>query len=257
MTIDRLMVGVVTPHEAAGPEVELPAMTRGRVATIVSRTGPPPGAAQTPSRMPPTAHAYLRASTETDALDRAATTFMRTTLSAIVHASTTTGYLIGRHEEAELVEHLTQRFGLPAVASCAAVVAALRAHQLERVQLVHPPWFDRELGQLGEKYFRDQGFDTVLTTAVGLPENPADVTPHSVIEWVDAHVQDQAEAIFLAGNGFRTAHAIEELELRTGRLVIGANQALLWGVLAATGTDWDLTGQGRLLHAGDSSDPPA
>ena len=36
MTGDRLTVGVVTPHAAAGPEVELPAMTRGRLATVVS-----------------------------------------------------------------------------------------------------------------------------------------------------------------------------------------------------------------------------
>src|SRR3954469_9441893 len=42
-------------------------------------------------------------------------------------------------------------------------------------------------------------------------------------------------------------------ELRTGRLVLEANQALLWGVLAATGTGWDITGHGRLLRAGTST----
>jgi hypothetical protein len=37
------------PHAAAGPEVELPAMTRGRLATVVSRTGALP---QAPTRTP-------------------------------------------------------------------------------------------------------------------------------------------------------------------------------------------------------------
>jgi maleate cis-trans isomerase len=46
-----------------------------------------------------------------------------------------------------------------------------------------------------------------------------------------------ADAAWLhTGNGFRTAAAVEELELRTGRLVLGAYQALLWGILAATST---------------------
>ncbi len=74
-----------------------------------------------------------------------------------------------------------------------------------------------------------------------------------MIDWVEQHVEDRAEAVFLAGNGFRAAGAIEQLELRTGRLVLEANQALLWGILAATGTGWDLTGYGRLLRAGAST----
>ena len=248
MTRDRLTVGVVTPHEAAGPEVELPAMTRGRVATVVSRTGSPPEATQALSRAHPPGHAQLRASTGPAALDRAAATFRGSTLAAVVHASTTCGYVLGHREETALVERLSQRFAVPAVASCAAAVAALRAQQVERVQLVHPPWFDDGFDELGAAYFRSQGFDTVVTTASGLPRDPARVDPQDVVDWVGRHVEDRAEAVFLAGNGFRAAGTVEQLELRTGRLVLQANQALLWGILTATGTRWDVTGHGRLLR---------
>ena len=185
MTGDRLTVGVVTPHAAAGPEVELPAMTRGRVATVVSRTGPPPEAARAPSRTAPPLTPSCAPRPRPAALDRAAATFRAAALAAVVHASTTTGYVIGRREEAELVERLAQRFDVPAVASCAAAVAALRAHGVERVQLVHPPWFDDEFDELGEAYFRSHGFDAVVTRAVGLPEDPADVDPHAVVDWVE------------------------------------------------------------------------
>jgi maleate isomerase len=79
------------------------------------------------------------------------------------------------------------------------------------------------------------------------------VQPRQVIDWVEHHLEERAEAVFLAGNGFRAAGAVEELELRTGRLVLEANQALLWGILAATGTGWEVTGHGRLLQASTST----
>lgn len=246
MTVDRLTVGVVTPHAAPGPDVELPAMTGGRVATVVSRTGPP--VPRVPSRTAAPAHADLLASTQPDALDRAAAAFGGRTCDAVAHASTTIGYVIGHREEAALIERLSHRFEVPTVATCAAVAAALRTHGVGRVQLVHPPWFDEEFDELGVVYFRSQGFDAVVTKATGLPDDPAGVQTQHVIDRVEHHVEDRAEAVFLAGTGFRTAGAVEELELRTGRLVFGANQALLWGILAATGTSWDITGHGRLLQ---------
>jgi maleate isomerase len=246
MTLERLTVGVLTPHAAPGPEVELPAMTGRRVATVVYRTGSLPAS----SRPAPPPHAELRASVDPAAHQKAALAFRGTALAAVAHASTTTGYVIGHREEAALVERLAQRFDVPAVASCAAAAAALRGYGVGRVQLVHPPWFDDEFDRLGAAYFRSQGFDTVTTKATDLPGDPAHVEAELVIDWVAQHIEDQAEAVFLAGNGFRATETIEELELRTGRLVVEANQALLWGILAATGTAWDISGYGRLLRAG-------
>jgi maleate isomerase len=250
VTVDRLTVGVVTPHTAAGPEVELPAMTRRRVTTVVSRTGSPPEAVRASSRPAPPAHPELRASTEPTALNRAAVTFEGRALAAVAHASTTSGYVIGHRAEDALVERLSRRFDVPAVASCAAAAAALRTYGVEHVLLVHPPWFDDEFDELGTAYFRSQGFHPVVTRAAGLTRDPARVDPQRVIDWVEHHLEDRAEAVFLAGNGFRAARTVEELELRTGRLVVEANQALLWAVLAATSTEWDITGHGRLLRRG-------
>lgn len=72
---------------------------------------------------------------------------------------------------------------------------------------------------------------------------------------VDPTVEDRAEAIFLAGNGLHAAGAVEGLELRTGRLVVAANQAMFLGILVATGTEWDIADHGRLLRARTS--PPS
>ena len=202
-----------------------------------------------PTGTAPTEHAELRASTEHAALDRAAKAFTGRTLAAVAHASTTTGYLIGHREEATLIDRLAQRFDVPAVAGCAAAAAALHRHQVVgQVQLVHPPWFDEEFDALGVAYFRKQGLDAVVTRATGLPRDPARVDTQRVVDGVERLVENKTEALFLAGNGFRTAGAVEELEVRTGRLVVGANQALLWGILTATNNRWDITGHGRLLR---------
>jgi maleate isomerase len=56
------------------------------------------------------------------------------------------------------------------------------------------------------------------------------------------------EAVFIAGTGFRAAHAIAELERRTGQLVLEANQVLLWSILAATGAKLQIDGYGRLFR---------
>jgi maleate isomerase len=54
--------------------------------------------------------------------------------------------------------------------------------------------------------------------------------------------------VFLGGTGFRAARAIEQLERQTGLTVLQANQVLLWSILAATRTPWEVTGYGRLFR---------
>jgi len=132
-------------------------------------------------------------------------------------------------------------------------VAALRTYGSGTSSSCTRPGSTTSFDEFGDAYFRGHGLDPVVTKAVVLPGDPARVEPRHVVDWVEHHIEDRAEAVFLAGNGFRAAGAVEELELRTGRLVLEANQALLWGVLAATGAGWDVTGHGRLLRASTST----
>ena len=256
MTIDRLMVGVVTPHEAAGPEVELPAMTRGRVATIVSRTGPPPGAAQTPSRMPPTAHAYLRASTETDALDRAATTFMGTTL--LGHRPRLDHHGLPhrppRRSRARRAPHSTLRppcrrqlrrrrggvAGPPARESPAGASALVRqgARPARREVLPRP------------------GVHTVPTTAGGLPENPQQVarhTPSSSGSMLTSRTRQRR-----IPRRARVPDRARDRRAGLTRMVGHRGERGRCGgeSCAATGAEWDLTGQGCVPHAGRLEQSP-
>lgn len=244
MDRDTLTVGVLTPHAAAGPEVELAEMAPGRVTAVVARVRPAGAAA---SWTPPTSAAGLRALAEPSTLERAAAPFRTGSVEVVAFASTTSGYVLGHRAEAALVEDLRRSCGVPVVASSSSAVAALRACGSRRVLLVHPPWFDDEVDELGARYFRDQGFTVSLSKAGRLPDDPSQVRPGPVVDWVLRHVEDETDTVFLAGNGFRAAGAIDELERRTGRLVLTANQVLLWSILTTTGTSWNPAGHGRLL----------
>lgn len=250
MDRSALTVGVVTPHAAVGPEAELPDMASGRVTAVVARVLPPGTAAD---RTPPTGASALRALTRGPALDRAAALIRHGSVDAVAYASTSSGYALGHRAEAELVERLRSQCGAPVVASGSSAVEALRTCRARRVALVHPPWFDDEIDELGARYFRDQGFDVVLSKAAGLPNDPRRVRPEHVLDWVARHLDDKADAVFLSGNGLRAARAIEKLERMTGRLVLQANQVLLWSILAVTRTPWQVTGYGSLFRTGSSS----
>jgi maleate isomerase len=217
--VRRLRVGVLTPHAAPGPEIELPALSQGRVSTVLVRAGSPK---------------ELGAAIRPEVLEQAASTFRAAQVEAVVHASTTTGYLIGAAAESALVADLARLCGVPAFTSCAAAVAALEAEGVRRVQLVHPPWFTEAFDDLGADYFRSRGLQAAVTKATELPDDPALVTPDQVVDWVLQHLQDDVEGVYLAGNGFRTAAAVDEIQRRTGKVVISANQALLKAVLSNT-----------------------
>ena len=238
-------VGVVTPHAAAGPEVELPDMVPGRVTAVVARVRPAGAGASWTS---PTAAAGLRSLADLSSVDRAAAPFRPGSVEVVAFASTSSSYVLGHRAEAALVDGLRRSCGVPVVSSGSSAVAALRACGSRRVALVHPPWFAAEVEELGRRYFRDQGFEVTPLTATGLPHDPAAVRPDHVVDGVLRHVGDDPDAVFLAGTGFRTARAIAELERRTGRPTLTANQVLLWSILAATGTAWPVTGYGRLLR---------
>jgi maleate isomerase len=187
---------------------------------------------------------------DTDALLRAAARFGDGSVDAVAYASTTSGYALGRRSEAALLERLSRECGVPVVASASSAVEALHTYDARRVTLIHPPWFDDETDERGARYFRDQGFDVTVATASGLPDEPSRVRPEDVADVVGQLVGDEADAVFVAGTGFRAAAAIEELELRTGRPVLEANQVMLWSILAATRADWEVTGYGRLFRGG-------
>jgi maleate isomerase len=155
-----------------------------------------------------------------------------------------------------LVTRLSRRIGVPVSASCASAVRALHVLGVERVALVHPPWFDAELNELGAAYFRSAEFDVVSSESATLSQDPRRIEPAAVYDWTSRHVGDAAEAVFIGGNGFRAAGAIAPLEKAIGRPILTSNQVLLWNLLEQAGARFEVSGYGRLFrHRPDVTAP--
>lgn len=72
--------------------------------------------------------------------------------------------------------------------------------------------------------------------------------PDAVITWISHHASDEAQALFIGGNGFRVTAAIERLEQQVGRPVLTSKQVLLWSLPEQTHTRMEVPGFGTLFH---------
>ena len=221
-------------------------MAPGQVVAHVSRIRAPGDTGSVP-RTPPTSPAGLRALTGPSALNRAAAAFVDGSIDVIAYASTSTGYVIGFDAESAMLQRLAKRCRVPVAGASVSAGAALQALQVQRLVLIHPPWFDEEMNTLGAVYFRDQGFEVVSSESADLANDPAWIEPGAIIEWISGQVSDDAEAVVIGGNGFRAAGAIQSLEERLGRPVLESNQVLLWSILAQVQADVEVRGYGRLF----------
>jgi maleate isomerase len=221
-----MLIGILTPHTAVGPEAELPEMAPGNITVRIARI------TATPS-----------------AIDDAAQALASDGVDAIGYASTSSAYEIGFDDEEALVARVSQQTGLPVASASSSAVLALRRLDVDRVALVHPPWFDDELNGLGAAYFRSQGFDVRASKSANLPLDPAQIRPGEVVAWLSGNVQADAQAVFIGGNGFRAAGAIEAAEAAIGLPVLESNQVLLWNLLGRSGAKVRVAGYGQLFTA--------
>ena len=83
-----------------------------------------------------------------------------------------------------------------------------------------------------------------LIGSAALSHDPAAIEPTAVTAWISRHVADSAQAIFIGGNGFRAAGAIEALEATIGRSVLTSNQVLLWRLLGGADHSFVIEGYG-------------
>jgi maleate isomerase len=249
----RARIGVLMQHADLGPESEFRAMAPAGVSIHAARIPyhplPPYEATDPVAALEPN-----RAFAEPPGADAAAELLAAAPLHVIAFAFTSNSYVRGAADDAVLKARLEQRTrGIPVVITCAAAVLALRTLGVGRLALIDPPWFSPHLNALGADYFRSQGFDVVYAAPADLPRNALAIHPGQVYEWTRTHVPANAEAVFIGGNGFRTAGAIQALEEDLERPVLTANQGALWQALHLAGLRAPVVGYGQIF----TCTPPA
>lgn len=242
----RARIGLIAPDADFVPDAELTAMAPDGVSVHATRVHLDSARL---SGDEPIELATLRTYVTPPLLDDAAALPAAGPASVIAYAFTSTCYLGGDGDDDTLRARLEQRTsGIPVVTTCVAATQAMRTLGVETIALVHSPWVSDAVNEMGAAYFRRQGLHVVKAASVPLHTNPRQLEPRDVYQWVRRNTPDDAAAVFLAGNGFRTVSLIAAMETELERPVLSANQVLLWAALRAADVQPTVADHGQLFN---------
>lgn len=137
--------------------------------------------------------------------------------------------------------------------SAPAATAAFRALDVERIALIHAPFFSDDFDHKGVAYFEERGFEVAHVSHlmppidVPHPNTGSAASPAEIYEWVRSHVPPSAQAVFIGGNAIRAIGVIGALEEDLCRPILTANQVSLWYALRVAGAEVGVDGYGQLF----------
>lgn len=151
--------------------------------------------------------------------------------------------------DAELAELLREETGLPVVTANGAVAEALQVLGVRSVVAVSP--FVEARNEEIREYLEASGFQVMATRGLGLVRNIdfailSNTAAYSLVRETVAS-NPQAEGIYIACPRWPVVDIIAALEADTGRPVVAAATAMMWGALRAVGLGDAKPGYGRLM----------
>lgn len=202
-----------------------------------------------------------------DDVARGARQFAGMRLSAVVLGHSSSSILGGPGWDEAVVEALGVELGA-GIGGGAAVttngldsLAALRAVGARRPFLVLPPWFDDATLAAGVGYYADRGFAPAGHLRYEPGRKWRDMAPGELypagagfeqeVEPLYAQIRAAcpaaADAVLIAGTGFRCVAILDALERDLKRPVLSANQVSLWHCLRLSGVQGGPAGYGSLF----------
>lgn len=226
-------IGILTPDFDPVPESEIRAMAPVGISIHSARVK------------------YLRNNPGSfvENVEHAITLLAKVQPKVILYAFISSSYTLGVEAEQQLIlrlEKLTN--GIPVIFTSRAAIEAFRLFNARKITLIHPPWFLSEVNTKGRSYFESQGFDVVSCNQLTPLRDFTEVAPREVYQWVHKNAPIVTDAIFLAGNGLRTAGAITKLEKDIKKPIFSANQVLLWAALRQIGLASKVTNYGQVFR---------
>ena len=186
-------------------------------------------------------------------------------LSAVVIGHTSSSVLGGKGWDAAAISEMRTTLGdaVQITTNGLDTIAALNAIGARQPFLVAPSWFTDATVSAALGYYADPGFRLAGHMRHDPGEKWRHVPPQDLyargmgfdqeIESLYRQIVDicppAADAVFIAGTGFRCVAIIEALEAALDRPVVTANQASLWRCLRLSGVHDAVPHYGRLLGA--------
>jgi maleate isomerase len=171
-------------------------------------------------------------------------------LDLVVHGHTASSYVGGVQGDIDLARKIGEAARAPGMTTAEAAVRCLRSLGAQRLWLAAP--YPRATTQTSADFMMAQGFEVASLECLGV-EQATDlkkVSADTIYEvGIRAAAQGDADALFFSGTGVHTLAVVGRLESATGKPVITANLAALWGALDYLGrTEAFRFGESRLIE---------
>ncbi len=180
-------------------------------------------------------------------IDASAESLAQVKPDVMILAHAATSYTLGRYGEAELMNRLRNKYGVPVSTAFGSVVAALIALGIKRVALGTP--YSEEMTLKGKALLEEHGFAVVRYQTLDNVTNIYDETPERAYRLGRSVDTPDAQAVYLSGVGMPTVSIVETLEGDLAKPVISATSASFWQALRLAGVREAVPGFGRLLRS--------
>jgi len=190
----------------------------------------------------------LYAMAENPNVETAAATLPTLGVQAIGYGCTSASYVRGVGGDTDISARITNATSLPSTTTSTTAVEALNLLGVTRVAVLSP--HVDELNERLRRFLEGHGLDVVhmrgLNKLRGIEQIPQEEIYELILQLVD---RAEADGIFISCTGMRTSNILAPLEEATGKPVVSALQATIWGTLRLVDAPADLSGLGSLFQA--------
>ncbi len=165
----------------------------------------------------------------------------------IVYACTGGSLLEGAGHDTRISARITELTGIPATTISTASRQALTTLDMHKL-VVCCPYQDSMTKKVGD-YLDANGYQVVSLAGRRKEDNLAigNDSLDEIVNFVTDNTVDHADGIFLSCTNWRTTDVCQQIEDRTGKPVVTANQATAWVTRHLIGVTDPVVGYGRLM----------
>jgi maleate isomerase len=231
----RGKIGVIFPAPGSAPEVEFHENVPEGVAVYTSRLHF--------EEVSPEGLAKMG-----EYLDVAAGLVAQAEVDVIAFVCTTGSLIKGIGYDKEIVDRLERATGIPVTTTSTAVVEALNAFKLKRLDIYTP--YPDDVNQAEKAFLESSGFEVTSIRGLGLrdPTGMPQVTYQEMYRLVKDNFTGDCDGIFVSCTGISVLKIIEMLEEDFKKPVVTSNQATLWLALKKIRVGAKIEGIGQLFN---------
>jgi len=154
----------------------------------------------------------------------------------------------GKGYDRELIGRMEKASGKPAMTAATATIDALTTLGIRKI-VIGSPWTEA-INKITAAFIEAHGFEVLRHDALGIVRNNdvGRLEPEAALQMGLRVNRPDADAIMLGCGNWWTLSVIEELERRTGKIVLSTNSVSIWASLKIIGSHSTLPGYGVLLR---------